>query len=346
MPHYGKMKCRMDKIETQVIPIPPNMIAALRSGFDAIANKIAIIIIPIAFDLLLWLGPHLQIKTVLNHYIDILASSASSTPETGNVLAPMLDTLRTAASQYNLLTLLRSFPVGIPSLMSSRLPIAIPSGSPPFVDLTNPLIITGVIVGMLLIGLIVGCFYYLLVAQISLEGKMELRKAIKNWSWSSVQVISLAMALLILLIIISIPAICVISAIALFGIPLGQFAFFLYTGILLWIAFPLLFSAHGIYVNHLGALASVRRSMVMTRMTLTTTALFIMAVFAISEGLDILWRVPPENSWLTLIGVGGHAFITSALLAASFIYYRDADRWTQETIRLLKTQAGQPIRGG
>ena len=340
------MKCRMDKIETQVMPIPPNMIAALRSGFDAIANKIAIIIIPIAFDLLLWLGPHLQIKTVLNHSIDILASSASSTLETGNVVTPMVDTLRTAASQYNLLSLLRTFPVGIPSLMSSRLPIAIPRGSPLFVDLTNPFIITGVMVGMLLIGLIIGCFYYLLVAQISLDGKMALTKAIKNWSWSAVQVISLALALLILFIIISIPSVCVISAIALFGIPLGQFAFFLYTGIILWIAFPLLFSAHGIYVNHLGALASVRRSMVMTRMTLPTTALFILAVFAISEGLDILWRVPPENSWLTLIGVGGHAFITSALLAASFIYYRDADRWTQETIKIQKTQVGLPIRGG
>ena len=61
----------MDKIETQVMPVPPNMIASLRAGFDAVANKIVIILIPIAFDLLLWLGPHLQIKTILNHYIDV-----------------------------------------------------------------------------------------------------------------------------------------------------------------------------------------------------------------------------------------------------------------------------------
>jgi hypothetical protein len=49
------MKCRMDKIESQVMPVPPNMIAALRAGFDAVANKIVIILIPIAIDLLLWL---------------------------------------------------------------------------------------------------------------------------------------------------------------------------------------------------------------------------------------------------------------------------------------------------
>jgi hypothetical protein len=73
-------------------------------------------------------------------------------------------------------------------------------------------------------------------------------------------------------------------------------------------------------------------------MTLPTTSLFILSVLVISEGLDLLWRIPPETSWLTLVGVCGHAFITSALLAASFIYYRDADHWTQETLKMLKSQ--------
>jgi hypothetical protein len=336
----------MDKIESQVMPAPPNMIAALRAGFDAVANKIAIILIPIALDILLWLGPHLQIKTILNYYIDAVASSATNTLETGDVFSTMVDTLHTAAIQYNLLSLVRTFPVGVPSLMSSRLPTAIPVGLPAFVDITHPLIIAGVVVGLLLMGLIVGSFYYLLVAQVSLNSRIELKQAIKNWVWTAMQVISLAVALLLLFIVISIPSICVISAIALIGIPLGQFAFFIYIGIILWLAFPLIFSAHGIYVNHLGALASVQRSMVMTRMTLPTTALFILTIFVISEGLDVLWRVPPENSWLTLLGVSGHAFVTSALLAASFIYYRDADLWTLGTLRMLKSQGAMPLRGG
>jgi hypothetical protein len=271
-----------------------------------------------------------------------LASSTITTLETGDVISSMMDTLHSAASQYNLVSLLRTFPVGVPSLMASRLPTAIPSGLPAFIDITHPIIIIGLAAAMMLIGIVVGSFYYFLVAQVTLQGKIELNLAVKNWMWSSFQVISLALALLLLFIVISIPSICIISAIALFGIPLGQFAFFIYLGIILWIAFPLLFSAHGIYVNHLGALASVRRSMVMTRMTLATTALFLLSIFAISEGLDILWRVPPENSWLTLVGVSGHAFITSALLAASFVYYRDADSWTQGTIKVLKSQSGMP----
>ena len=113
----------------------------------------------------------------------------------------------------------------------------------------------------------------------------------------------------------------------------------------LWLAFPLLFSTHGIFVNHNNALASVQRSMMLTRMTLPTTSLFILAILVISEGLDLLWRIPPETSWLTLLGISGHAFISSALLAASVVYYRDADHWTQETIRKIKAQREMPLQG-
>ena len=83
--------------------------------------------------------------------------------------------------------------------------------------------------------------------------------------------------------------------------------------------------------------------MVLTRMTLPTTSFFFLSVLVLSEGMNILWRVPPENSWLTLLGVAGHAFITSALLAASFVYYRDADHWSQETLKLLKSKKEMPV---
>jgi hypothetical protein len=42
---------------------------------------------------------------------------------------------------------------------------------------------------------------------------------------------------------------------------------------------------------------------------------------------------PEETSWLSLVGVAGHAFVTTGLLAASFIYYRDADRWVKAILK-------------
>jgi len=294
-------------------------------------------------DLLLWLGPHLQIKTLINHFFNQIASTPSFyTTQPTAVISQITDMVHSTISQFNLLSLLRTIPVGIPSLMAFRLPLEIPNGLPVFVDLSNLLIAAVAGIGLLLIGLMGGSFFYIMIAQISLNRRIELSKVVKDWPWSSLQVLSLALALLILFMVVSVPSSCVISIIAIFGLPLGQFAFFLYFGVMLWLAFPLIFSAHGIFVNHNNAFVSVQKSMVLTRMTLPTTSLFFLSILAISEGLDILWRVPPENSWLTLIGVGGHAFITSALLAASFVYYRDADLWTQEALKLIKSRREMP----
>jgi hypothetical protein len=333
----------MDKIESQVKPAPPNMVASLRAGFDAVANKIVIIIIPIVIDLILWLGPHVQVKTLVNNFLNSMTSSAElSSLQSGDLLTSSMDVIRTAAEQFNLLSLLRTIPVGIPSLMAARLPVDTPNGVPKFIDATNFFGATAIAISLLLGGLIIGCFYYILVFQVALQGKIELKKILKDWSWTSLQVLSLALALLILFIVISVPSSCAISGLTLLGLPFGQFAVFLYIGVLLWLIFPLLFAAHGIFVNHNNALVSVQRSMLLTRMTLPTTSLFVLAVLVTSEGLDYLWRVPPETSWLTLVGVSGHAFITSALLAASFFYYRDADLWTQETLRMIKSQRNMP----
>ena len=336
----------MDKIESQVIPLPPNLLRSLRAGFDGVANQIQVILIPIAIDLLIWLGPHLQLKTLINDFIKASMSTSELSPiPTGEFISTGTEMMRSMADKFNLLSLLRTIPVGIPSLMAGGLHSEIPNGNPVFIDVANPYIAVLLVIALLLAGLIAGSFYYILVGQVALQGKIELKWIFKNWSWTSLQVISLTLAFLLLFVAITLPSMCVILAIALFGLPIAQFASFLYLGFLLWLAFPLLFSTHGIIVNHRNALDSVQRSMMLTKMTLPTTSLFILLILVLSEGLDFLWRVPPETSWLTLIGVGGHAFITSALLAGSFVYYRDADRWAQETLKLIKSQSKLPIQG-
>jgi hypothetical protein len=343
---YGKMECRMEKYSPPIIPTPPNMIGSLRGGFDTVANHIVIIVFPCLIDLLLWLGPHVQVKTLISDLAKfLLTSGPSDSVVSADVVSQSMSLIQTVGDKFNLLSLLRTIPVGIPSLMSFRLPAETPGGQPIFIDLNNILLVTSVVIGVLLVGVILGSFYYSIIMQISLRGRIELRQTLHEWLWSSIQVISLTLALIILYVVVSVPSSCAIFAVSLIGLPLGQFSFFLYFGLLLWLAFPLIFSAHGIFVNHNNAFISVQRSMVLTRMTLPTTSLFFLSVLAISEGLNILWRVPPETSWLTLLGIGGHAFISSALMAASFIFYRDADRYSQATIKIIKAQPQMPIQG-
>jgi hypothetical protein len=77
----------------------------------------------------------------------------------------------------------------------------------------------------------------------------------------------------------------------------------------------------------------------MARFTLPSASIFVLAVFLVSQGLNILWAVPPDNSWMLLVGVIGHAFVTTALLAASFIYYRDMNTWLEIVLERMKAAA-------
>ena len=70
-----------------------------------------------------------------------------------------------------------------------------------------------------------------------------------------------------------------------------------------------------------------------TRMTMPRTLLFFLTVLLIEEGFTILWQVPEDVSWLVVVGIIGHAFIATGLVAASFIYYRDANRWSQRLMQ-------------
>jgi hypothetical protein len=92
---------------------------------------------------------------------------------------------------------------------------------------------------------------------------------------------------------------------------------------------PLFFTPHGIFVRRQNAFGSIMSSLRMSRFTLPTSSMFVLCVFLLSRGLDYLWLVPPKNSWLTVVGIAGHSFISTTLLSASFIYYRDMTNWLQ-----------------
>jgi hypothetical protein len=57
----------------------------------------------------------------------------------------------------------------------------------------------------------------------------------------------------------------------------------------------------------------------------------------ISQGMDLIWLNPAADTWMALVGIFGHAFITTGLLAGSFIFYRDLSSWVDEALAWVKT---------
>lgn len=318
----------------KVSSTPPSLIASLAAGFDTVTNHLALVLFPIALDFFLWFGPHLRLKRLIQEYLaQVSTPSESAVPEMAQTLQLGREAWLWVGERLNLFTALRTYPVGIPSLMVSRQPIQTPLGQPPMWEVTS---IGEMLFWWLMLtvaGLVLGALYFVLVAQASLNGKVQWRQALSQWPQASLQVLYLALYLVGLIFAVGLPGLCGISLAVMGGPMVGRLVLFFLSMVGLWIFFPLLFSAHGIFAYQHKMWASVRQGTRLIRTTTTRSSLFFLSLLVLSEGFNILWRVPDEASWLSLVGVAGHAFIATALLAGTFVYYRDGVRWVQRMIQ-------------
>ena len=327
----------MKTVEVQALPAPPSLTGSLMAGFDAITNHIEIILIPVALDLFLWMGARLRLAELINVYLKYLASvPGMETAETEDMLQLLQEFWLFVAERFNLFTMLRSYPIGIPSLMVSWQPASSPVGILGSFEVPSFIALAGLWLLLTVLGLVLGTFFYLAVAQASLKNKLGWRRILRRLPWSAGQVILLALMWAVLILVVSIPASCLVSLISLGGYSLGQLGLLIFGGLILWMILPLLFSTHGIIINRRHAWASVLDSIRVTRFTMPKTAVLFIIIFIIDEGLGMLWSIPNETSWFVLIGLFGHAFIVTGLLAASFVYYRDAYRWVQKLLQEAK----------
>jgi hypothetical protein len=331
----------MKSVSYREIPAPPSLIKALKAGFDSVTNHIGLIAFPILLDILLWFGPHLRFKNLITNLADqMLSMPGLDAPDTADMVRLAGEFWALVAERMNIFFFLRSFPVGVPSLMVSRQPIETPLGSPVMKEISSFGEVAGLVVFFTLLGLFVGALYFALVAQAAVNGKVDWRQALVRWPRNAAQVLVLALFWLAVIFAVTIPGICALTALSFAGPLISQVGIFLYAGIVLWSLFPLFFSPHGIFIHRTSMWESVKQGVRLTRYTITKTSLLFLIIFVAGQGLDVLWSVPDENAWLSVVGIAGHAFVVTGLLAGSFVYYQDAHRWVQRFLQTVKL-AGQ-----
>lgn len=323
----------MKTAQAQAVPAPPSLLGSLRAGFDATANHLGLLLIPVVLDLFLWLGPHLKLDKLIDGIIaGINRQSSLAAPETAALLQMSEQYWALLAERLNLFSAFRSYPVGIPSLMIVTQPIATPLGTPASWQIASFGVALILWLFLFLLGLLLGTLYFGLVSQIILTGKSSPREVFKGVPWASFQVVKLVLYFLGFLLLMTLPFSCLASLLIVSGLPLGQLSLLVFFALAAWVMLPFIFSPHGIFLLNLPTLASIRESFRLTRATLPKTVFFFLLVLIIDEGLTMLWMVPEDYSWLTLISIVGHAFVVTGLIAASFVYYRDANRWLQRSL--------------
>ena len=324
-------------IKREHLPTPPKVLEAFQTGFDAITRHISLALFPLALDLFIWFAPHLRVKQHIEQIIvEVNSLQLAYSPELEEVMQITQEMWQVMAERLNILMAIRSYPVGVFSFMTSLLPLKTPLGEPVFVEI--PSLGFALLIGVLLTigGVALGGMYFSGVAQAVLDDEVRWPKLFSNWLWNSGQALVLMLIWLALFVGAAVFGACLLFGAALFSDSFTQMVFLAYGAMVSWMLFPLFFSAHGIFVNKDKAWRSLIKGAQLTSMTFLRTSFFILIMILFGQGLNMLWQIPPEDSWLMLISVLGHAFVSTGALAASFVYYNDMAQWAQKMLLLQK----------
>jgi len=330
---YGKIVIRMKTPSEVNETTMPRLIPTLVAGFNTVASHIGLILIPLLLDLVLWLGPKIKIKTLVQPGADSFFSylQTMATPESQQQAKETIKMIQEVLANYNLGTVIRTIPVGVPSLLAREVTVGSPLTTNIIYEAPSVVFVVLVVLALILVGFFLGTLYFNSLARYTVTPVLPNNS--KKLFTQFGQNIVTALILLTMLIIVAVPGSMILTVTSMISPIIAEFLMLMAMFALIWLVVPLIFAPHGIYVLNQKAYPSMLLSIRMVRYFLPNAGMYVMTSALISEGLNYLWSMPEATSWLTLVGIFGHAFIVTALLAASFIYYRGGLKWMQESIQ-------------
>lgn len=308
------------------LPPPPGAIHAFIKGFDTVANNLGVLLLPVMLDFFLWLGPQLKGRALIQPLLDVARQlpDASQSQE-------LLTALSEFANGFNLFSVLRAYPFGIYSLMAANLSLQTPFGTRIEIEPGGIGISLLLLLALTALGWLGGGLYYHVVA-----GAVFKENA-PSLLWSLFHTVLLSGFWMFFFTLLNVPAILLLAVLGLLNAGIRFVILLLLFIPFSWFLLGVFYSAHGIYAGRQNLFLSVWNGFRMIRYGLPNLGWFSLLAILLSYGLDILWRIPPADSWMTAVGILGHAFVSTSLLAASFFYYRDIYLWIESALQWLKT---------
>lgn len=291
----------------------PTVWATITAGFDVIARHFWLILIPVLLDSFLWLGPRLSVRLLLEQMITFWQQGTA-------VPGVDVDLLLEFAPRVNLFTSLSVPILGVPVLMAGLTPEKTPLPTTLF-ELDSALEVFLLFVLFSLLGLVLTAVYMTLTASVIQQQSVRqaLRRLMANW----LKLLGLVLTLFIFAVMVYIPVSIVGIIAALLSETLAFLVLFMGLMLIGWLVIYLVFTPHGIFVNGRSLFRAMIESLQLMRYFLLPAVTLLLVILIIGRGLDWLLLLADDGSWLTWASIWGHAFISTALLAATFIFYRD-----------------------
>lgn len=314
-------------------PAPPvGVVASLIGGFEIVNARLTLALLPLLLDLWLWLGPRLSVKPLTEDavaWLETLERQPGSEALSPSIRA-MQQALVRLGESFNVFTYLSTAPLGLPSLMSSLPATATPLGSPLWWPIGGPFLFLAVFGLLALMGLWGGALYFGAIAQQVRDTKLDPARLLRDVWGDWLRFVVLALMFAVIVACIGFPALLFAGVLAQINRFFGELVSLLAATLVLWALIFFSFMPHGIVFQRRGLLGALQDSPRLVWRNLPQTSGLYAAVMLMNYGLGLVWRLPGVETWWLAIGLGAHALTSTALLAATFVFYKDRYRFWVE----------------
>jgi len=295
----------------------PGVIDTLSLGFSAITQQLWVLVIPVAIDLYLWLGPRLSPLPLIKR-ASLYLPPAEPTIQWQELLGG-----------FNLFSLLDSAILGVPSLMAG-VAAASPLGQM-VIEIDSGLPFLGWFLVLFPLGLLLGCLYLGLIAQ-NVRQKPYHSLLHRLWGYW-LRVILLLLIFIGGAIVLGFPLATGLALVSFLNESLTAILSTLLLALLVWIWFYLFFAIDAIVISDAGPLSAIWNSINVVRRNFWSSLGLFILINVIGLGLSFVWRALGANPWGLALGIVGNAYVGSGLAAASLIFYRDRYTiWLEERV--------------
>jgi hypothetical protein len=301
----------------------PGVFSTLAAGFELTTRYLWLMVIPALLDLFLWIGPRLSFRPLIE-------ALAAQMPEQALLMdpAPLLEAF---ASRLNHFTYLSVSLLGVPALMTGLTPEKTPV-VPAVIERAGWGEWFGYLALFTVGGLLLSAVYYSLIAYAlrragaasagttaALAPARFLRRTGRTWS----RLIGLTALFPALVMIITIPAAILAGFMSLINQALATIVLMGAVIVLIWIMMFLSYTPQGMALNPRGFLPSLGESVRLFRSNLPASLGLLFLVVLARRMLSLILLTADSGTWVTGINLLAHAYISTALIVATFVFYRD-----------------------
>jgi len=308
---------------------PMGVLACLAAGFEITARHPMTLTVPLLLDVFLWLGPRLSLSPLflaMERFFRQMfwTEGMAGLPEVQQTSLLLTQMFNDLAARFNLFSALIPAPLlGVPTLMASRMTLDRPLG--PRAEMVVASILIAMFLGIVLplLGMGLSALYLRSVGRRVMD-EMETplsgpQTFLALWG----QFILLALIALAIVATMSMVGLSFAALIYLLSAGLAFFVVTLLFSLIMFAVFHLVFAIPGMVQLKHSPFPAIRESILLIRGDFTNVTFLVLLILIISRGFNVVWALPDPATWANLIGIAGHAFVSTALTATLFVFYQD-----------------------